>query len=176
LRAKDETTTGTSQFHGADLVEFHGADLVDPVADRIWHRLLMTAARFRAWLLGGVYTAGAAAVIVAGDDSLLLVKPWYRQGWGLPGGFMKYGEQAADTVRRELLEETGFAVDVTHAHEVYVQRGRRHIDHLFVVRVESRFESAPKVRGEITAARWCHLDDLPPLQREAHYALQKALS
>jgi 8-oxo-dGTP diphosphatase len=150
-----------------------GLQLDDPVNDRIWHRLLMAAVRFRAWLLGGVYTAGAVAVLLSEDGAFLLVKPWYRTGWGLPGGFMKHGEQAVDAVRRELLEETGIKIDVEHAHQVYVQPGRRHIDHLFVIRVDSQTTATPQVRGEIAEASWHQATDLPPLQREAFEALRR---
>jgi 8-oxo-dGTP diphosphatase len=135
--------------------------------------MLMMLVRFRAWLLGAVYTAGAAALVIRDDGSLLLVKPWYRRGWGLPGGFMKHEEQPADALRRELLEETGIVVDVDRTHDVYVQKGRRHIDHLFVVRVKSDQGARPQVRGEITEVSWYQLSDLPPLQREAHEALRR---
>lgn len=143
----------------------------DPVSDRLWHRALMTAARFRAWPLGGVCTAGSAAVLVREDGSILLVKPWYRRGWGLPGGFMKQGEQAVDALRREIFEETGLEIEAGSAHEVYLQRGRRHIDHLFLLKLEGDHSPAPQTRWGISAAAW-HSPDAPPaLQREAHDAL-----
>jgi 8-oxo-dGTP diphosphatase len=146
-------------------------NLAHPVADRIWHRALMALVRFRAWLLGSVYTSGSLAVVLRDDGSLLFVKPWYRQGWGLPGGTMKHGEQSIDTLRRELVEETGLVVEIDRIHEVYVQKKRRHIDHLFVVRVGSNQTPAPRKRGEISDIAWRFPDNLPPLQREAHEAL-----
>lgn len=134
---------------------------------------MIVLVRFRAWLLGGVYTAGSMALVVGDRDRILLVKPWYRQGWGLPGGMMKGGEQSADTVRRELFEETGIEIDPGEIHDVYVQGGSRHIDHLYVVRLEGEPKPRPTKRGEISDAGWYHPHSLPPLQPEAYEALQK---
>jgi ADP-ribose pyrophosphatase YjhB (NUDIX family) len=150
-----------------------GLRLVDPVQDRPWHRGLMLLVRLGSWLFGSVYTTGALAVVFRRDGSVLMVKPRYRRGWGLPGGFLKRGEQPVNTLRRELLEETGLAIDAERPHEVYVQRKRRHIDHLFVVRLTSEQEAIPRARYEISHASWHRLDDLPPLQPEAHEALQR---
>jgi ADP-ribose pyrophosphatase YjhB (NUDIX family) len=133
-------------------------------------------ARFRrAWPFGSVYTAGALIAVTSEDGCLLLVKPRYRSGWGLPGGIMKRNEQAADTLRREVLEETGLAVHVNRPHDVYVQRGRHHIDHLFLVSVDRCVEPAPLTQYEIEQAAWHPLDDLPPLQWEAVEALERAM-
>jgi ADP-ribose pyrophosphatase YjhB (NUDIX family) len=133
----------------------------------------MVLVRFWAWLKGSVYTAGAMAVITRGDGSLLLVKPWYRRGWGLPGGFMQPGEQCADALRRELREETGLSVDPDRAHDVYVQNRRRHIDHVFVLEVNTDVKLSPTKRGEIARIGWHLPGALPPLQREAHEALTR---
>lgn len=140
--------------------------------DRVWHRLLIALVRFRAWLMGSVYTAGAAAVVVS-DGQLLLVKPWYRSGWGLPGGFMKAGEQAADAAKREVQEETGLRIDVSEIHLVYVQPNRRHIDHIFVVSLASSGYDDLAAAGEIIDAGWFKPDALPPLQWEAQEALRR---
>jgi ADP-ribose pyrophosphatase YjhB (NUDIX family) len=153
-----------------------GAHLADPVGDGVWRRVLMILVRFGAWLKGSVYTAGALAVVLRDDGAVLLVKPRYRRGWGLPGGFMKRGEQSTDTVRRELREETGIAIDIDRMHEVYVQEKRRHIghiDHLFVVQVSSEHDLTPQARVEISAASWFLPNELPALQPEAHEALRR---
>jgi ADP-ribose pyrophosphatase YjhB (NUDIX family) len=156
---------------------FSSVRLVPPVADSTLHHLLMILVRFGAWLRGSVYTAGALAVVFRDDGAVLLVKPRYRRGWGLPGGFMKRGEQSTDTVRREVREETGIAIDVDRMHEVYVQQKRRrigHIDHLFVAQVSSQHDPKPQTRFEISAVSWFLPNDLPPLQPEAHEALRRA--
>jgi 8-oxo-dGTP pyrophosphatase MutT (NUDIX family) len=50
------------------------------------------------------------AVLAAGDRVLLLRNP--RGEWELPGGRPEPGERPADTVARELREETGLAAEV----------------------------------------------------------------
>src|SRR4051794_36106255 len=118
--------------------------------------------RFRAWLLGSVYTSGAAAIVVREDGRVLLVKPTYRLGWGLAGGFLRRGEQPMDAVRRELTEEVGLALVPLEPVESYVQLGRRHIDHLFVAAVPVDQEASTQRRFEIRDTGWFELDALPP--------------
>jgi 8-oxo-dGTP diphosphatase len=59
---------------------------------------------------------GAYAVIV--QDEAVLLSHWnprhatFRGAWTLPGGGMEIGEQPAETALREVLEETGFTVEL----------------------------------------------------------------
>lgn len=144
----------------------------ESVEDRFHHRVLLGGARVVNLFRGG-YTAGSLVAAIGKDRSLLLVKPSYRQGWGLPGGAMKRGEQSFDAVRRETLEETGIEIDIKRPHYVYVQAGRRHIDHLFFITLDHRQEPEPQKRREIEDAGWYSLADLPPLQVEACEALRR---
>jgi len=52
-------------------------------------------------------TCGAAAVIRRWEDDAVLLQERPDGRWGLPGGLMELGESLEDTVRREVLEETG---------------------------------------------------------------------
>lgn len=58
------------------------------------------------------FHAAAAALITDPAGRVLLVKPNYRETWLMPGGYVEADEFPHDTVRRELLEELGLAVDV----------------------------------------------------------------
>lgn len=148
--------------------------LSEPARDSPWQWVLLWIVRFAAWLLGSVYTSGAMAIVIRDDGKILLVKPRYRKGWGLPGGFMKWGEQSADTLRRELAEETGLEIESGSTDQVYVQQGRRHIDHLYILRVDSEQETRNPSRLEIGKLAWHRPDDLPPLQSEALEAIRRA--
>jgi ADP-ribose pyrophosphatase YjhB (NUDIX family) len=58
----------------------------------------------------------AGAIVTRADGGVLLVRRARDPGAGLldvPGGFVEPGESGADTVIRELREETGYAVQVT---------------------------------------------------------------
>jgi 8-oxo-dGTP diphosphatase len=60
------------------------------------------------------FLVGVMAVILDDHGRVLLVRTTYdpRYEWSLPGGWMGRNEQPVDCVRRELLEETGFEIDV----------------------------------------------------------------
>lgn len=143
----------------------------EAVGDKRRHRALMFAVRFRAWLFGRVFTAGALCLVFRDNRDLLLVRPRYRPGWGLPGGFMRTREQPEAAVLRELVEEVGIVGAAVSPIASYVQEGRRHIDHLFVARVRDHEIRRPRVAIEIAEVRWYALDSLPPLQPEAEAAL-----
>lgn len=57
----------------------------------------------------------AVGVIFPRDDGIVLVKrkfePYAGQ-WSLPAGFMEYGESPEHTAKREIMEETGFEVEL----------------------------------------------------------------
>ena len=81
---------------------------------RIWRWLPMPA-RLRwglTWLVTSKFLVGVLAVIFDDRGRVLLLKHTYRPDypWGLPGGWLKRGEGAAEGIERELLEETGFVV------------------------------------------------------------------
>lgn len=125
-----------------------------------------------AWVLHATFNVGVTGIVRADDGRVLLLRhrlwPEDRQ-WGFPGGFAKRGEQFAETVVREIREETGLTVTVGRLLDVRV--GDRY-------RAEVYYE-AVLVGGvdrlvlqdrEILAARLFTLDALPaampPLHRE----------
>lgn len=52
-----------------------------------------------------------AAGLLIHDDAMniLLVKPTYKDGWDIPGGYVEPSESPAHAAERELLEELGMA-------------------------------------------------------------------
>jgi ADP-ribose pyrophosphatase YjhB (NUDIX family) len=58
---------------------------------------------------------GGASGLIVRDGKVLLIKRGkepYKDHWSLPGGGIERGERIRDTVRREVLEETGLQVEV----------------------------------------------------------------
>jgi ADP-ribose pyrophosphatase YjhB (NUDIX family) len=53
---------------------------------------------------------GAAAVALDSAGRVVLIRRRDTGTWGLPGGVVAYGERLAETLARELSEETGYAL------------------------------------------------------------------
>ncbi|ANU26160.1 NUDIX hydrolase [Planococcus versutus] len=63
---------------------------------------------------------GSVVVIVDEEGRLLLEERKFPEGlWGLPGGLMELGESTEDTAKREVMEETGLAIDELKLINVY---------------------------------------------------------
>jgi 8-oxo-dGTP pyrophosphatase MutT (NUDIX family) len=68
---------------------------------------------------------GVGVVIRGSGDTILLERRCDCGWWGLPGGRVEPGESLVDAAVREVREETGLAVEVTHLIGVYSDpRGR----------------------------------------------------
>lgn len=119
------------------------------------------------------FTVGAICLIERPDGKILLVKQVYRSAWGVPGGLSKRGEDIAACAKREVMEETGLAIDLVGGPAVVVDAGPQRVDVVY------RAKPAPGVdlaavaprSPEIRDLRWFALDELPELQHEAVSAL-----
>ncbi|MFG2953163.1 NUDIX hydrolase [Streptomyces sp. NPDC048291] len=121
----------------------------------------------------------AAYAVCVRDDRILLARSPADDGtpeWVLPGGGMEHGEDPYDTVRRELVEETGYRIEVTGLlgidsfHQRFT-RGTllsRTTDHHGVRIIYSGEivggELANEVNGSTDMAAWHDLDDVPDLR------------
>jgi ADP-ribose pyrophosphatase YjhB (NUDIX family) len=59
------------------------------------------------------------AIVRNEDGDVLLIERTDNGLWAAPGGAQDIGERVADTVRREVLEETGLRVEVTGLSGIY---------------------------------------------------------
>lgn len=102
------------------------------------------------------HTLGALCFIEH-EGHLLVLRQRHRRGWTLPGGLTAKGETAAQTVVREVAEETGLSIEVREPVAVVVEPSTRRIDILFHVPVDHR----PPVRasGEAVAGEWLRPQD-----------------
>jgi 8-oxo-dGTP diphosphatase len=69
--------------------------------------------------------APACGVLLVRNGSVLLARRAHeprRDAWGIPAGFMEYGEHPEATAVREALEETGLDVKLTSLFGVYAGR------------------------------------------------------
>lgn len=115
--------------------------------------------------------AGAVLLFRTVDASTPEIGTW----WELPGGGMEPGESVAETAARELIEETGFRLDMHAIGEAtwarsatYLRRGRRILQHEYVLlaRIEqlvpdpAREGRTPEELEDYVGHRWWTVADL----------------
>ena len=130
------------------------------VLSQFWQKL---PARIRRWFIritNTRFTVTAGAIIFNDSGEVLLLKHFFRagSGWGLPGGFLKTGEQPLEALRRELNEEIGLEI---HEVEIFWARSftrPRQIEVLYRATAVGRGEPRSI---EVERAVWFSTDQLP---------------
>ncbi|CAL9677667.1 hypothetical protein SUDANB95_07994 (plasmid) [Actinosynnema sp. ALI-1.44] len=120
---------------------------------------------------------GARVLLLDTDDRVLLIhardpdQPEHHW-WELPGGGQDPGEDLTDTVRRELGEETGIALDevgrrLWTRESRFHYRGRDHhrLDHVFLARLPAGHAQVPlkpsdNERAGLIERRWWSATEL----------------
>lgn len=121
----------------------------------------------------------ASAIVVDGGRVLLV-----RRGrepflgyWDIPGGFLEPGEHPEDGARRELLEETGLHVRLTHLIGVYMDvYGPEQTPTLNFFYEADRIAGEPVAGDDAAAFAWFARDALPPLDEVAFDCCRRALA
>lgn len=120
---------------------------------------------------------GAYAVVIR-NGSILLAH-WNQPGkeaWTLPGGGLEFGEGAPEAAVREVLEETGYVVEldellgVDSVHVRAEDRLNRSGRPLHALRIVYRAhpvsgELVHELDGSTDEAAWVRLEDVPNLRR-----------
>jgi ADP-ribose pyrophosphatase YjhB (NUDIX family) len=113
----------------------------------------------------------ASAVVTNPEGEILLQRRADNDLWALPGGTMDLGERIAETVVREVREETGLSVEVTGIVGIYSDPGHVIAYSNGEVRQEFNICFAARLLGgrlsgseESTEVRWVaprEIDELP---------------
>ena len=127
---------------------------------QFWQNL---PARMRRWFVrttNARFTVTAGAIIFNEAGEVLLLKHFFRagSGWGLPGGFLKAGEQPLEALRRELNEEIGLEI---HEVEIFWARSfkrPRQVEVLYRAKAVGRGEPRSI---EVERTGWFSPDQLP---------------
>jgi len=121
------------------------------------------------------FLVGVAAVTLDEAGRTLFFKHTYRPGmpWGLPGGWLKKGEDPARAVEREIREESGLGVKVVQP--LWVE-GREHAAGLEVIFLARPVGGVFTPSAEVCEARYFALDELPPVFPETAKIVALALA
>lgn len=95
--------------------------------------------------------------VVEQQDMVLLVrrgKEPFQGAWALPGGFVEYGERTEEAVAREVMEETGVAIEVEGLLEVYSDPHRDPRGHVISICYVARGRGEPRGGSDATEARF----------------------
>lgn len=147
---------------------------------KVWRGAPKSFRRWSVWLTQPRFTVTAGAVVEDERGRVLLLHHVFRKGsggWGVPGGFLRKGEQPEEALRRELLEEV--ELDLESATLVFARtlRRPRQIEILFLCRARS--QSLPRERKsiEVDRADWFELDSLPKeLDSDQRRLIERALA
>lgn len=110
------------------------------------------------------FTVSVGAIVTNEKNQILLLNHVFRpgSGWGIPGGFIEYGEQIDDAIKREVLEETGLKLEKVELCRVETRENRLE----FLARGYAK--GAGEVKSiEIKSLGWFDLDNLPAKMSDA---------
>jgi mutator protein MutT len=127
---------------------------------QFWQKL---PARIRRWFIritNTRFTVTTGAIIFNEVAEVLLLKHFFRagSGWGLPGGFLKAGEQPLEALRRELKEEVGLEIRDVEIFWARSFKRPRQIELLYRAKAVGRGEPRSI---EVERAVWFSTDQLP---------------
>ena len=116
------------------------------------------------------FTASVAVIITNRQGKVLLLEHFLRptSGWGIPGGFIDYGEQPETAARRELREETG--IELENLKMIRIRTLGRHIEMLFSAGSNDRAEVKSR---EIKSLGWFALEEIPEEMSEVQKSIVK---
>lgn len=149
--------------------------MLNNVLGRIWRKLPSSVRRIALRVTNTKFTVTAAAIIFNEDHEVLLLKHRFRpgSGWGLPGGFLKPGEQPLNALQRELQEEIAMQI---HQVEIFWARSFERPQQVEVV-FRAKALNEPVLQSiEIESVRWFRSDNLPEgLPRDQKLLVERAV-
>lgn len=119
---------------------------------------------------------GVVAVIFDNDGRVVLFHHTYKSvhPWALPGGWMKRGEEPAETIRREIREEAGLEVEILAPLAAITGPVYPNAEIIYLAKL---LGGTFRPSREVDEIRFFALEDLPdlqPYQREVILAATRA--
>jgi ADP-ribose pyrophosphatase YjhB (NUDIX family) len=127
------------------------------------------------WLITHKFLVGVVGVVQNNSGQILFLKHTYRgkYPWGLPGGWLKRGEQPVKALEREIREETGMDVEVIKPLIVSGDNQWPRVDLIFLCKVIDEAFSASE---EVSSARFFNINELPEIMPSQRIIIQEAIN
>lgn len=120
----------------------------------------------------------AVAALIVRDGQILLGKrgPGTRSPgkWSFPAGFVERGEQVETATAREVLEETGLAIDPGPLVGLFSEEGETVVLAVYEATM-SNPDTIPAAADDLVDLGWFPLDSLPELAFERDYHIIERL-
>ena len=101
-------------------------------------------------------------IIVKYQQGIILIERKFEPfGWGLPGGFINYGESAEDAAIREAKEETNLDVEIERQFHVYSDPKRDKRAHIITIVFIAAGKGKLKAGDDAKNIKICKIDDIP---------------
>jgi 8-oxo-dGTP diphosphatase len=143
-----------------------------------WLKMPVAMRRAGVWLTQPKFTVTAGAVVRDERGRILLLGHVLRRGsgWGIPGGFLRAGEQPEEAIRREVREEIGLELESVELVFIRTLETARQVEVIFRARMAAGALQERADSFEIERAEWFALDALPDaLSRDQQGLIRRAL-
>jgi len=109
------------------------------------------------WHFNEKFIVGCEAVILNEEGEVLILKSSYKDAeWGLPAGFMEH-EDPVDAMKREVMEETGFEVDIDEVFENEYNNASK----ILTMRYKGMYKSGEfRESKEVLDYKFCKVEEL----------------
>jgi 8-oxo-dGTP pyrophosphatase MutT (NUDIX family) len=114
------------------------------------------------WFLFRPEVSGVKCVITDADRVLLVRHTYGPNGWDLPGGSVKRGEEPVTAASREMNEELGVSIDDWRSLGVLSLNVDHRKDRLHCFHAELHSPQIVMDHGELAEVGWFERDQLPP--------------
>ena len=125
----------------------------------VWRKMPSRARNLIIGLTNPRFMVSVGSVITDERGRVLLFKHVFRtgNGWGIPGGFIKRGENPEDALRRELREEAGLELVEIKFARAHTFRRPQQLELIY----RARAAGVPKTEGfEIASFAWRTREEL----------------
>lgn len=142
---------------------------------KIWRVLPFWMQGIAAVIIRPRYQVAVGAMIFNEKGQLLLCEHTYRRlhPWGLPGGDLKFGEDPAEGIRREIMEETGLKVKDTR---LLLVENSTQIHQIILTYVCTCTEGSFVPNDEVSSIRYFESSAIPELFKEQQATIDKCMA